>query len=1305
MSRFLLIILATFCVAVSAVQVSAVTHPAAESITSDSSFVHIPAASFPIEGGLPLFVDEIPVGRVSPDGYSVEIRYPEFKNLSSSELQDILELQKDGVIPANEIIEKEGIILNPSPSLCSGLGLKQDLALSRKEGFLRVSFCPVVRHEGRWKRILSCQIRVSVASFAPAHRAARALESARWTDNSVLASGQWAKIRVKNEGIYQLTASDIQKMGFSSLANVKVYGYGGRMQEERFVFTDPAESSANTQTPDDLVEVPTLLTEDGRLLFWAEGTLRLNWQSNSSSYTHTTNTYSSHSYYFVTESEAPRTAIDTRSFTKTATQITSVPYATVLECDEVGWYNGGRRLFDGHNFLDGNVKTYRLATPDCVQGDEQQASVDVSFSAADPVNTTNVNLTLNDKTIGNFVISKLESESTAMLKTSTFPLSQGLSATEGNSFQFTVTRDRKARLDYLRVNYMRQLRVGDKPYSFSPETQSGVLVFADGTPTSHVWMLGQKGSPAVEVAATLTENGTLEAPIGFASRRYVCFDAALAYSAPEYVGKVENQNLHAHAGVDYVIIVPASGKLTEQAERLGGLHAEAEGMTYSVVRADQLYNEFSSGTPDANAYRRYLKMLYDKAGYNPSKMPKYCLLMGKSPWDNRFVTSSWAGKNTDDYLLAYEADSSEGSIGSVSSFVTDDFFGLLDDGEGSNLVAEKLDVALGRMVCVTEEEARLLVDKVEHYMKRIDVGSWKNTAVVIGDSGDANKHMTDAENVAERLTAALPSINIQKVYQDRYKWTSNSTGYTFPQATARIKELMKEGALIFNYSGHGSPGMISHFKIMQTPDFRNFPSPHMTLWVLASCEIYPFDSEENNLAETSLYVPDGGSIAFICATRSVYASYNNRLNCSYCDNVMQRDADGRLVHTIGEALRRTKVGLLDSKLDQTVNKLKFVCFGDPALTLAAPTGRLVVDSINGKAVTASQDLQSLPAGSIASISGHVCLGSGDQMDENFEGTVSVTVFDRKETITCKDNEKTTDGKPMVYEDRSKVIYRGSTDAEGGRFRLLVPIPRDISYSEDAARISLYAINREKTSEYSGMFEGICLNGTAPMATPDTIPPTVIAYINSIDNPDYTVTDENPILIADISDDYGINNAGISLGHNIELVLDGKESSPINLNSYFNYDNGSYQKGQLLYEMNGLERGTHTAHLKVWDVNNNVTQTDVHFIVRSEIARGGKNGYITSTRNPATTDTHFILYYPEDTEVTGDITYEVFDSRGVCVFRQSVPAGNDRRSATFPWRLNRNESQPLPGGIYLFRALMETAKGTVATDAEKLIIIR
>ena len=133
------------------------------------------------------------------------------------------------------------------------------------------------------------------------------------------------------------------------------------------------------------------------------------------------------------------------------------------------------------------------------------------------------------------------------------------------------------------------------------------------------------------------------------------------FPVPEYVYGITNQDHHADTAVDMVILIPTSQQVRSQAERLKTMHEEKDGLRVRIVPADELFNEFSSGTPDANAYRRYLKMLYDRAE-TEADMPRYLLLFGDAAWDNRMTSAQWKNYSPDDFLLCYESDDSFSEI-------------------------------------------------------------------------------------------------------------------------------------------------------------------------------------------------------------------------------------------------------------------------------------------------------------------------------------------------------------------------------------------------------------------------------------------------------------------------------------------------------------------------------------------------------------------------------------------------------------------------------------------------------------------
>ena len=527
-----------------------------------------------------------------------------------------------------------------------------------------------------------------------------------------------------------------------------------------------------------------------------------------------------------------------------------------------------------------------------------------------------------------------------------------------------------------------------------------------------------------------------------------------ALPQPEYVYRITNQDHHAAPAADMVIIIPTSQTFLAQAQRLKAHHEEYDGLKVTIVPADELYNEFSSGTPDATAYRRYMKMLYDRAT-TESEKPRYLLLFGDGGWDNRMKTSEWSGYNPDNFLLCYE---SENSFSQVYCYVSDDFFCLLDDEEviqkgssGNTTYSGQPDVAVGRFPVRTTEDAQTLVDKVISYAHNEHAGAWQNDICMMGDDGNGNSHMKTADKVATLIKENYPDYNVNKIYWDAYQRTSSSTGYSYPDVTRLIKQQIQNGALMMNYCGHGAPYAMSHELVMKLNDFETSQSDFLPLWMTASCDIMPFDGQEDNIGETVLLNSKGGGIAFFGTTRTVYATYNEVMNMAFTKYVLTPGI------SIGEAVRLAKCELVSTGSDLTPNKLQYTLLGDPALYLATPKQEIVVDSING---VATDEIVKLAAGSVVRIAGHI--NNNNYTDTDFNGVVTLTVRDAEETITCRLNNTSSDGaeEAFVYKDRTKTLFQGSDSVTNGIFHITFAVPKDISYTDGDGQITLYAMNSD-----------------------------------------------------------------------------------------------------------------------------------------------------------------------------------------------------------------------------------------------------
>lgn len=468
------------------------------------------------------------------------------------------------------------------------------------------------------------------------------------------------------------------------------------------------------------------------------------------------------------------------------------------------------------------------------------------------------------------------------------------------------------------------------------------------------------------------------------------------------------------------------------------------------------------------------------------------------------ITSEWKRQNPNDYLLAYEksrTDNIVGSygIGTLNDYVTDDYYGYLDDNEGNNILTEKLDLAIGRFPCTDENEANTLTNNTLAYLNNEYVGAWKNRMWAIGDVGDNNLHMNDAEGVSTQVkTSANEGFMLRKIYPDAYEATHEAKGITYPEATSKIIRAMQTGALIFNYNGHGSPDRLSRTFLINKDDISNNVSSALPLWIFASCEITPYDQSMTDIGRNALFNSKGGSIGVICASRSVYANYNCNLNKGVVKYAFTKDCKQQR-NSIAEALRLTKIELnMSSKdgntigPDKTENKLKYVYFGDPAVSLSYADQGIYIDSINGKKI--DNNMEKLAVGEKTTFSGHINGNTAQgSADNSFNGILYATIYAPIKSITCKGHDNTS-AKDLTYSDYTQTLFEGCVEVINGRFTLQTIIPQGISFSNAASLLSLYAVNNENTQEYNGKFNGFCINHSASEEITDTIGPNIYMYI-------------------------------------------------------------------------------------------------------------------------------------------------------------------------------------------------------------------
>ena len=1155
--------------------------------------------------------------------------------------------------------------------------IKATIGVSQGCATFDAEFLPIIKRDGGYYAILSYKSIIS--SSPPAVRAPLRNMSPqnRYADNSVLSSGKWIKIRISESGIYKLTYSALRSMGFNDPSKVRLFGYGGAVLPE-----------TNLQDLTDDLPEQALWRGDSYMLFFGQGPV--SWKRTAQGYEHEVNTYSDRGYYFLTDCSDTESASFKilESDSVPGILIDTYPDYEVYDPDEFSWYRSGRRMFEKYDYATGNANTYRFDLEGLAS---DSVGIKVAFSASSS-QSTRVTVSVNGNETGVVNIGANSSTGVAAVGEEAF-VSRG-QFLEHNTVRLVHDRQsgESGHLDYIRLNFVRKLAMYGSSTMFRVEQSvSGAsFVVAGSNSDVQIWKISPDGSSSI-VPSVYADGTTVTLGASYSSNDILlAVNVKGSFPEPEKVGPVDNQNLHAMDSVDMVIVVPASGKLTSAAERLAAAHRKIDSLNVAVVRADMIYNEFSSGTPDATAIRRFMKMLYDRGGTESA--PRYLLLMGNGAWDNRMHVSDWAGENPEDYLLCYE---SYESLNHVTSYVMEDYFGLLDDTEGVSLLTEKVDLGIGRLPVGTAAQAREKVDRIIEYMSGTYAGAWCNRILVLGDDGDNNTHMLDADNVAGIYQEANPAIDVRKIYWDAYQMEVSASYNGYPSIRKLLLEQLEEGALIVNYSGHGSTEVLSHELVMNKADMANLKSKRLPFWITASCDIAPFDSPLESMGMNLVKNSDGGAIGMLATTRTVYASLNGAINRSFSRYVVSRSENGRL-NSLGDALRLAKNELVTSgvgEIDRTENKIHFVLLGDPALRLAVAELTAVVDSYNGAdtAVTGAAK-----AGSVVTVSGHIeC--NGERVTD-YRGLLSSTIYDNERLITCRNNLKTAD-KPFTFMYRDRVLYSGSDSVRNGEFSFSFPVPMDINYSDQKGLIMLYANGNDGRSA-NGKYDNFTVGGTADGLVADSVGPDIKLYLNTPTFQYGASVNATPMLVAELFDSSGLNTSGNGLGHDILLIIDNNPNWTWVLNSNFEQTAGDYTSGRVMFSIPELPEGSHELMLRAWDMMNNSTTVYLGFRVVPDLK---PKFTIDVTASPAYENTAFVITHDRPGQ-NANVTVQVCSSDGTLQWMTTKRDEAGTGVTVIDWNLHGNSGHRMQPGLYIVRASVGTEGGGSSSASCKLVIM-
>lgn len=1110
-----------------------------------------------------------------------------------------------------------------------------------------------------------------------------------YREHSRMVIGDWYKLWVHETGIHKITYQDMKDMGIAvdriNPDYICMFGRGGKILPE----------AAGTSRYDDVTEISIRVVNatQGKfspgdyILFYGEGPVTWSQNRVTGYLTHANNPYTEESGYFLAIDNIPGKRIPIADVIPYEANTTSNQYTAVAvyENENYSLIKSGRKWFSEK--FDNYTKSFNVPDfvfPDIITGTQAQLSYGLAGRATQQMS---FNITANDQLVSTSTISGYSGDNDYARDLTTVQPFTTSSANVKVKVHFSPPNSGALGwLDFVSANVRSTLRfrgpqmnfrdpatVGEgKVTNFSIESSQTGLQLWDVTDQSYVYGIPMNNSGNTYSFKVQTS----------ALREFVVFDGS-SFLRAEFAGKVANQDLHALGNYDMIIVTHPS--LRQQAERLAKLHNSKGDVKTKVVSLSEIYNEFSSGQQDITAIRDFMKMLYDRGreeGY-----PKYLLLFGNASYDYKDILV-----NNINLVPTYE---SQNSVRPISSFLTDDYFGLLDDGEGAgpDTVLGLIDVAVGRLPVRNYEQAQNAVNKIEAYLtNREDTfGDWRNSLLVIGDDEDSNLHLNQAERLCTRIKQNYPLYNVNKIYFDAYRQYNTPGGGRYPDVNREITSMIDKGILITNYIGHGGELGWADERVLEIADinaWKNFG--RMGLFFTATCEFSRFDDPQHTSAGELVFLnPEGGALAMITTTRLAFSSTNESLNNSFIDTVLRQNGS---VPRLGDIVKFTKN---DNTVSPNVRQLTL--FGDPALPMSIPKYNVVTTSIIDPETLTPAD--TLFANSIVTINGEVQDSDGQTIN-SFNGEVSVKVYDKWATVRTLGQ----DLKSSVtdFEVQKSVIYNGKAKVVNGTFSITFPVPKDIDYNIGKGKISYYA--HDGFTDAHGYYDDVIIGGAKNENQIDETGPQITLFMNDTTFVDGGLTSENPKLVVKLYDESGINTLGNGVGHDLVAVIDGDHYNSALMNDYYVADRDSYQSGWAKYQYFNLEDGEHSVKVKAWDVHNNSSEATISFVVKHDIRLDIDD--VTAYPNPSG-DKVWFRFKHNLFDAILNIEIEVYSSTGelVRVIRPGKVTADGYKVDDLVWDGLSDNGTVLRNGLYVCRVKVLDRNGNSSAHAVKVVMAK
>lgn len=1098
-------------------------------------------------------------------------------------------------------------------------------------------------------------------------------------NSSVLASGQWYKLAVLEDGPYKIDYSLLIEMGLDpgSIDPKKLAVYGNS-------YNGMLPQANDENRPNDLTENSILVfgESDGTfdtgdyLLFFGKSSDHLSYDLSSDSFQFERNVYSDTAFYFLTIQES-----DGKRMGEANQPVNGVPVSDTYfqlqthELEENTIISSGRNWFGERFTSSERMQTIEFSADGMVSDSEIFLYVGLMSRSAE---SSSFDLSLNGQGLGSIAMDPISSGTyvtQADVKIDTLSINgSSLNNLDNLSLQLTFNEPgiSDGYVDYAHLRSEKRLDLASGVLNWHKTSGDQAFKISGTTASTQIWDISDPTE--IKQVAVASGSGDLSFGTTIETQHFLAFNEGQE-EAPQFVGQVANQNLHGLPAADGIIIT--HNNFLVSARKLADFRLVNDGLLVEVVTVDQVFNEFSSGAQDVTAIRDFIRFQYEKYG-----QLKYVLMFGDCSFDYKDRSI-----NSTNFVPVYE---SRNSLHRLWSYSSDDYFGFMSEDEGEWIETSAgdhtMEIGVGRIPIQTNEEGEGVVNKMIRYQtNRLGYGKWRNKMTFIADDGDNNIHQQDAEKMAAYVDTTRAELNVNKLYLDAFEQNQNKS----PKASEAFLKAISQGNLIVNFTGHGNEGQLTHediFNEFMINDLSN--NILMSLFITATCQFGNYD-DPNRVSggEKMVLLPYGGSVALITATRPVFSNTNYQINEAFYFSAMEK-LDGNFKR-LGDIMRETK----NNSLVGAGNR-NYALLGDPMMRIVYPEQMISLKAINGKPI---DQLDTLRAFGKYQISGEV--QSNGIVDPKFSGEVTLTAFDKPASFQTLGDES---GKE-IFEMRDVLLFQGRATVTEGEFNIEFIVPKNINYSFGEGKLSFYALNHLTTLDAHGAFSDVIVGGSEKSENSDQSPPEINLYLNDSTFQSGGTVGPSPLLLAKLTDESGINISNAGFGNEISLYLD--DSEPVVLNEYYEASLDTYQEGWITFPLENLETGWHELTIEASDIFNNETSRSIEFFITGE--NGIKLTEVLSYPNPIlpSVDKTTIRFdhdrLGEDLRVFLTIT----DMQGQEIYTRIYRFDNvSENTLQLDWNLNSPGADRVRKGIYIYRLKVQSQIDNSAGEVFRRIVI-